>query len=302
MTSIIAVAVTLAEKQHGVFAHYQLGALSHHVIDHQVRTGAWQRLYEGVYRMAGTPRTWRQALMAAVLAAGPGAVASHRAAAALLGIPGFPEGIIEVTTPRFRRHRQRRVHQSRDLRPDHITIIDGIPVTRVPRTIVDLAATKHAARVERALDNCLSMNLTNLISVRVVALDLAKKGRTGIGLMRELLEARGDSFVPPASELEAEFRKLVRRAGLPGPVAQLDIGDDEEWIARVDFAYPTVKLVIELDSVRHHSAKLDQEHDAEREERITAAGWEVIRFTWWDVMDRPGWVLSELRRRVLIAA
>ena len=120
--------------------------------------------------------------------------------------------------------------------------------------------------------------------------------------MRELLEARGQSFVPPASELEAEFRRLMQRAGLPDPVAQMDIGDDDQWIARVDYAYPTVKLVIELDSVRYHGAKLDEEHDAERDERLTAAGWEVIRFTWWDVVDRPAWVVSEIRRRVLLAA
>src|SRR5205807_6916903 len=96
----------LAEKQHGVFAHWKLRPCSHHAVAHRLNSGAWEHLFEGVYRLPGTPRTWRQRLMAAVLAGGPNAAASHRSAAALLGIPGFPEGIVEITTPRRRRHRR----------------------------------------------------------------------------------------------------------------------------------------------------------------------------------------------------
>ena len=88
--------------------------------------------------------------------------------------------------------------------------------------------------------------------------------------MRRLLADRSDGYIPPASETEARFRDLVREAGLPDPVRQLDVGDDEAWIGRVDVAYPPARLLIELDSRRHHSSKLDVEADAARDRRLRA--------------------------------
>ena len=102
--------------------------------------------------------------------------------------------------------------------------------------------------------------------------------------------------------LEARFRDLVREAGLPEPVRQLDVGDEEAWIGRVDVSYPPARLLIELDSRRHHSSKLDVEADAARDRRLTRAGWRVVRFTWTDLVERPGWVVAELRRLLESAA
>jgi uncharacterized protein DUF559 len=293
----------LAEDQHGVFAHWQLRSRDRHAVAHRLDSGTWEHLFEGVYRVPGSPRTWRQRLMAAVLAGGPHAVASHRSAAALLGIPGFPEGIVEMTAPRRRRHRRPLVHQSRQLPAEHLTVIDGIPVTRVARTLVDLAGTIHPRQTERAVDNCLSMRIVTVASLVGVTLDLAKRGRTGIGLMRELLDARGDAYIAPASELEARFFELVGAYGLPEPIRQFNAGDDERWLGRIDVTYPRIRLLIELDSRRHHSSKLDREADAERDRQLLAAGWnEVLRLTWDDVTARPGWVVAQLRKRLATAA
>ena len=291
----------LAESQHGLFTYAQLGALgvSEGTLEYGLRTGRWERMADGVYRVSGSQRTWEQVLMALTLSAGPGSVASHRSAAALLGIPGFSRsGAPEATTPRPRRHRRRDalVHRSRLLPAEHLTVVDGIPVTRAGRTLVDLAAVIHPARVERAVDNCLARGAVTLPLLAAVTEDLAVKGRTGIGLMRQLLEAREAGYVAPESELEARFLDLVVAAGLPTPRVQLPTGDDRDLVGRVDCAYPAATVLVELDSRRHHTARLDWESDRARDNRLTAAGWRVLRFTWDDVTRRPDQVTTALRK------
>ncbi len=90
--------------------------------------------------------------------------------------------------------------------------------------------------------------------------------------MRGILIERNAGYVPPTSELEALFRGLVRAAGLPAPVGQLDVGDGQGWIGRVDFAYPRIGLLIELDGRRFHSALLDRKADQLRDQRLLAGG------------------------------
>ncbi len=288
-------------RQHSVFTYNEALAcgLTPDAIRHRVRTGRWERVGRGAYRLAGTAATWEQRLAALTLVAGPGAVASHRSAAALLGIPGFHRTVpLEVTTTRRRRHRQRlaRVHQTIILPGRHLTVVEGILVTGAARTLVDLAATVPPGRTERALENCVSLGLVTVETVADVLRDVGGRGRAGSAQLGRLLAERGDGYVPPASDLEARFLALVRSAGLPEPVPQFDSGDGAGWVGRVDFAYPALRLLVELDSRRHHSAKLDFESDRERDNRLVAAGWRVIRITWRQVTARPAEVVDLLRR------
>jgi hypothetical protein len=276
----------------------ELGA-GRHAIEHRLATGRWAAVHPGVYRLPGTERSWEQRLHGLVLASGPVAAASHRSAAALLRIPEFDRrGLIEVVTPRPRRHRDAngQVHRWRVLPDHHLTVIEGIPTTRVARTLCDLAGVLHPARTERALDNCLSMGIVTPGTLQVTFSELASRGRNGVAVMRRLLEERTEGYVAPASELEARFRDIMRAAGLPPPVRQLDVGDAERWIGRVDVAYPACRLLIELDSRRHHTALLDREADAARDSALVGAGWRVVRFTWADLVERPDEVVDQVRR------
>ena len=280
----------LAERQHGVFTLEQARAaeFTRSAILHRLSSGRWERVGPGLFRVPGAPRTWEQRLSGLVLASGPVAGASHRSAAALLAIPGFDRsGTIEVITPRPRRHRDPdyRVHRWRVLPYHHLTVVDGITTTRVSRTLIDLAGLLQPSRTERAVDNCLAARTATVGSLRAVFIELAQPGRKGIALMRQLLNERGDGYVPPSSELEACFLALPRRLGVPEPARQVDVGDIEHWVGRVDFAYPEVRLVIELDSHRHHTARLDVEADSVRDARLRAAGWRVERFNWTDITD-----------------
>jgi very-short-patch-repair endonuclease len=153
-----------------------------------------------------------------------------------------------------------------------------------------------AAQTERALDNCLSARLISLTDLGALTEELARPGRPGMAVMRALLAARGEGYVAPASELEARFLRLVRAAGLPEPVRQHDVGDGQGWAGRADYAYPEIRLLIELDSRRHHMSKLDFEADRARDNRRVAAGWRPVRFTWDQVTRHPAEVVDVLIR------
>jgi very-short-patch-repair endonuclease len=220
-------------------------------------------------------------------------------AAALLGIPGFERrGLVEAVTPRPRRHRDPTaiVHRWRVLPADHVTVVEGIACTRVARTLVDLAGVLHPRRTARAVDNALAMGIVTVAGLRDVFDELAQRGRKGIAAMRDILDERCDDYVPVESELEARFVDLVRGAGLPEPVRQLNVGDESDWIGRVDFAYPAMGLLLELDGRRHHSAKLDVEADRLRDARLAQAGWRTARVGWDEVVDHPDQVVARIRR------
>src|SRR4051812_2363004 len=297
----------LAERQNGVFSHSQAveSGASEKAIRHRLGTGRWALVAEDVYRLPGAPITWFQDQMALVLAGGSEAAASHCAAARLLGIPGFGNSMPEITTPRPRKHRTQQgiVHRSRVLPPHHITVINGIPTTRIARVLFDIAGILNPDLVERTLDNCLANRWVTERQIGDMVGELGKRGRRGTRLMRQLLLDRGEGYVATASELEARFAKLCRQFGLPDPVRQQNTGDNEKWIARVDFAYPSpLRIIIELDGRRHWLAMLDHEADLLRDDKLTAAGWHVIHFTWKQITQQPEFVVAILRQLLATAA
>lgn len=298
--------VETAEKHHGVTTwEVAVSVSSVGEARSELRSERWAPI-GGAYRLRGAPQTWEQQVAALTLAAGPSAAASHRSAAALLHIPGFDRrGVPEVTTPRNRRHRCAGaiVHRWRPFPDDHLTVMDGIVTTRVARTLVDLAGVVHPRRTERAVDNCLAAGSVTFGALHATFLELAGRGRKGVAVMREILGERDAHYAPPASELEAVFRESLLLAGLPDPVRQLDVGDGQGWIGRVDFSYPRFRVLIELDGRRFHSALLDLRADVRRDQRLRAAGWrEVVRLSWFDVVHQPELVVALLRRLLAEAA
>ena len=196
---------------------------------------------------AATPTSRRQRLLAACLA-GP-AVASHRAAAALWGFPGFEDAPIEVSAMRhFRRHAADVVwHESRHLGERSVTAIDGIPITRAARTIVDLGYVVDEATVVSALDDALRRALVTVASVEET-LERIGPRRLGSGVVRAALKRRPADAPVPESVLESRFEQLLTEAGLPAPIRQHEIRDRHgALLARVDFAYPDARLAIEVD-------------------------------------------------------
>ncbi len=296
----------LAVSQHGLISHDQvlgLGA-TESAIRHRRSKGRLATVHPRVYSLPGAVETPHRRALAAVLGAGDGAVLSHTSAAGLYRVPRFNIDPLVVSLPRrWRRPLDRvRVEQSLALLPHHVRVVGGIPCTSVARTIFDLCGDVSARRAERALDSALSSRLVTLPACWRVLIDLAEHGRIGTVVMRGLLTARQKGYVPPASELEARFVELARSEGLADPERQIDLGDVDSWIGRVDFVFRSASLVVEVDGAEFHDGLLDQRRDAERDRRLVADGWTVLRFRWHDVVDRPAEVARSIRFRCAIAS
>jgi hypothetical protein len=235
--------------------------------------------------------------MAAVLAAGAHACASHRTAASLFGLPGFGLRSIEVTVPYGRRPRLTGiiVYLSGSLPDWHRRVVNGIPTTSLARMLFDLCGSVHPQRAERALDTALARRVVTVPACWRVLADLAEHGRAGTVLMRELLTARGEGYVAPASELEAQLLRVLREAGLPAPAREIDLGDADTWVGRVELVYREARVLIEADSRLYHSSLLDRRADQARDDRFKAIGWKVRRFTWDDVTKNPTYVVRTVR-------
>lgn len=272
------------------------------VARYRVESGRWERAHRGVYRLAGAPRSWRQDLLAACLAAGRGAVASHRAAACLWELDAVDYGVLEISVVRSRYHRLDGVvvHRSSDLSPAAATVRHAIPVTTPARTLVDLGAVVPARIVELALDSALGRRLVTVAGLRLAVDAVARRGRSGAGVLRSLLEDRSDSARMRETALEARMRRLSRDYGLPRLTFQHEVRSGQRFIGRVDFADPQLRLAIEVDGFESHSSLDAFRHDRARQNELVAARWTVLRFTWDDVANRPERVANAIRR-VLVA-
>lgn len=249
----------------------------------------------GVYRIAGSPLTDHQRILGAVWSHPPVAVASHRSAAYIWRLLGYHRGTLDVTVETGRNQRPGgHIRTSLWLPPNHVTVRDSIPITRVARTLFDLASVEPLGRLEKTVDDAISRRLCTQRQLETAFFALARRGRKGTASMRELLEGMGPGYIPPASELERVARRLFVAHDIPPPRFEVHLGDDDV-IGRVDCTWTEAKLVVELDSDRFHGSKPARERDRLRDNRLVAAGWRVIRVTWEDLTQRPLEVVAQIR-------
>jgi hypothetical protein len=286
-----------AARHHGLFRVSDLDGLglSERQLRWLVGTGACERVVRGVYRVRGAPVTADQALLALVWLHPEPVLASHSSAARLLGFPGFGHARPEVVLiqGRSRRGGGGQVHGTLVLPASHRTVRNGIPCTSVERTLFDLAGVVPARRAAALVDLALQRGWCSTRSLQSTFFGLARRGRPGTATMRRMLEERTDQVVVPASELERRARKLFAEAGLPMPECEVALGDDA-WIGRVDCLWRAQRVIVELDGRAFHGGATAREADRLRDNRLMAAGWRVLRFTWDDICDRPAEVVRIL--------
>jgi REase_MTES_1575 len=210
--------------------------------------------------------------MAAVLAAGEGAVLSHRDAASLWGIRPNARPLIEITSPSSQRRRRGIQFHRSSLPADETTSHDGIPVTTVPRTLFDLATILSFRQLERALNEAEVRRLWHAVSL----LDLLRRypRRTGSPLVRAVLEARNAGATIVRSDLEVQFLEFVDESGFPEPEMNALIEGLE-----VDAVWRDQRVAVELDSRTFHLTAAAFEADRERDRILMAAGWRPVRIT-----------------------
>lgn len=280
----------LAACQHGVVTRRQLLelGLSAQSIQHRLAKGRLYRVERGVYAVGRRGLTRQGRWMAAVLACGPNAALSHQSAAALWGIGMDSSREIEISLlgSSARRRAGVRLYRRPGLRPSEITVRNGIPVTGIVRTLVDLSLRLDRAGTERAINEA---DRLDLIDPEGLAATLGEyEGRRGPGKLREIVSRR--SFRLTDSELEWRLLKLIEAAGLPMPVTGKRLNG-----YKVDFYWPHLGLVVETDGLRYHRTPAQQARDRLRDQAHTAAGMTPLRFTHEQVRFEARYVRETLR-------
>lgn len=262
----------VAASQHGVVAYYQLmrlGLLRHHV-QHRVRNGYLRRVHHGVYAVGHAPLTAHGRWMAAVLACGPGALLSHRDAAALWDLRATRRRAIDVTGARsLKGHEGIALHRPRRLHPDDRAEVDGIPVTSVARMLLDFAEVASLRQLDRLVEQT---ELRGLFDLRAIDTLLERScGRRGVPhLQRAIAGAR--PFVPfTRSELERAFADLCRGSGRE-PAMNV-------WVAghEADALFAAERLVVEIDGVAVHGTRQAKRRDPMRDAALQIAGYRILR-------------------------
>lgn len=275
----------LADRQHGVVAVWQLLrlGLGRDAIQYRASIGQLHRIHRGVYAVGYRTLTPKGHRMAAVLAYGPDAVLSHRSAAAHWDFgPGFWK--IEVTTPHSRRGRKgTRAHQA-TLHPEDITIRDGIPITSVARTILDLASQLNQDRLTNLIEEADRKQLFDLGALDRV---LARRQRAPRRLTAVLAAYRGPADT--RSKLERDFRALIAKTGLPEPQYNVLLAG-----LTVDVYWPEWKLVVELDGKPYHTDPSAFETDRIRDATLQKIDIRVLRVTGKRMDNESGAVLADI--------
>jgi very-short-patch-repair endonuclease len=256
-------------------------------IERRLESGRLRRVAQGVYAVGWAQLTPKRRWMSAILECGPEAALSHRSAGALWGICDERGGGIDVTL-RSRRRPLRpgiRVRARAALTPAEVTAVDGIAVTAIVRTLLDLAVELPPKRLERAVNEADKLALVDPEALRGALASHA--GVRGVRRLRALLDR--DTFRLSDRELEVLFRPIAAAAGLPVPETKARVNGFE-----VDFFWPELGLVVETDGFRYHRTASTQSRDALRDQTHTASGLTPLRFSHHQVRHEP-----ERVRRVL---
>lgn len=291
----------LAAGQHGVVSRGQLldARIASSTIDDRVASGELVKLHRGVYAAGHAhlrPNGYR---LAAVLATGPGAVLSHRDAAALHGLRDGGGTRIDVSTPAQRRSTKRiRVYGRRALDARDISTVEGIPVTTVARTLVDLGEVlAHQALVKV----CSEAERQRILDVTSIENALERRrGRRGpaTAKLRAVLEDLGcHGTTLTRSPLEDRLLPLLDAHDLPRPATNAYV-EGYEW----DAVWARARLAVELDGWDAHKTRRAFQHDRTKANALANAGWTVLRFTHDDLVRRPEVVVASVRAQLSRAA
>jgi very-short-patch-repair endonuclease len=262
-------------------------------IDWRIRTGRLHRLHAGVYAVGHRQNAQQMWWMAAVLASGPGAVLSHRSAAALWKVRGYSGDTIHVTVPHKSTSTKRIRRHLSSVPEDERAVEAGIPVTSVHRTIFDLAASEDVDAVVAMIKEAEYLNRWDRLSLP----DLLERypGKRGSRKVRSaLIRLKEDPPGRTHSKLEERFAPFLRRYHLPLPRFN-------DWILlgakryQVDCHWPGTSRIVELDGWEGHGTRSAFRDDRERDRLLTVAGYTVTRITWNQLRDEPAEVAADLR-------
>ena len=257
----------------------------------------WRPILRSIYGVSGSPEGSRQRMMALSLWCSDKGAISHESAAQLWELRIEDSGKVEVTVTTKRPCPTHGVTlHFCSLPPSDVATFDAIRVTTAARTLVDLAGSTDPEALEIALDDALRRRLVRIDRLLRQLDRLPRRGRAGTGRMRRLLAERNSKIVPH-SPLETLIGRVFRASDLELPVSQFRVLVGRLFVARLDYAWPELKVGVECESFDFHSGRLEWRRDAARLNELASLGWIVLRATQQDVAN-PGPLLDKLRRLV----
>ena len=281
-----------SRAHHGIIT-LQSSGLTRSAWYRAVRSGTIVQLHPFVGRLPGTAQTAEQRIIAGVSAVGITALASHRSAARLWGIPrpdDDPVDLIDARTGTQTQFDGVIVHRPSDRQRLTPQRRFQIRCTNVLRTLADLGAVDPTG-IHEAVGHVLAVRLADLGAIETAAAEHARRGRPGIPVLRDALADWAIDRKPADSVLELAMTRLLTRHGLP-PVEFHPVIEGHE----VDFRVIGAPVILECDGWMHHG--LDRngfERDRDRDADLIASGWIVVRFTYRAVTTAPGAVARRIR-------
>jgi hypothetical protein len=270
-----------ARKQLGLITRRDLAGLDYtrRQIDHLIWSGHLVPVRRGVFRLCGAAPNWRVAAMAAVLAAGEGAVLSHRSAGVLWDMNDQHEGngLLEITAPRMRRLQGVWAHRA-GVGPKEVTRRFGIPVTTVERTLLDLANSVDAEELGRLCDEALRRRILTLAKLRAVVDAHQGPGRRKLKPILAVLGDRIPGYDPGANDWEFRMDRMWDEMGLPAAERQYRISIGRKTY-RLDLAIVGLKIAVEWNGFDPHGRRGNLDRDSDRRAALAAAGWYPLDFT-----------------------
>jgi putative AbiEi antitoxin of type IV toxin-antitoxin system/uncharacterized protein DUF559 len=269
--------VGVAERQSGVVSRAQLLdiGVSPAAIATWRRRGRLHVVYRGVYALGHRSLRTEGRRLAAVLACGPGAVLSHRSAASHWGLLRTDQTRIDVTAPRGRHGAPGiRLHRSRSLDAQDTTNHEGIPTTRIARTLLDIGASARPGELERALAQAERLQLYDHRAIESVI--ARSNGHRGTPI---LAQATTRESKWTRNEWEADFLGLIRKAGLPEPLTNDAFDAPDHGHCEPDYHWPSYRVIVETDGWDTHRTRQAFKNDRAKDAALTALGYRVLRFT-----------------------
>lgn len=250
-----------------------------------LRAGTIEQIHPYVARLHGTPDTPEQRIAAALAAVGERAVASHRSAAHLYGVPRPDTDPVDVIVLGRRRSVALEgviIHEPTDRRRLTPQRHKGLRCTNILRTLVDLGAVDTSA-VHDAVGHTLATGLANLAAIQTTVVEHSRQGRGGVVALREAVADWTIDAKPADSVLEIVMSRLIRRYELP-PVTFHPVIERYE----LDFIVTGTPVLLECDGWASHGLiKAQFERDRARDAELTAKGWIVVHFTYRQVTMEP---------------
>jgi very-short-patch-repair endonuclease len=289
---------TLAELQYGVVARPQLLAIGipPRALDRYRAQDLLIPIYPGVYALGHRVLHPRGHFMAAVLACGAGALLSHKSAGSLWGLLATAQAKVDVTIPGTSRdpYPGIRRHRTRHLDPEDIAVVDGIPITSLARTIVDLASVLRPQRCLEVIEEADRLEILDFAGLqRAIDRRPNVKGVAHVGhIIREYTEAPDIK-----SQLERDFLALITKAGLPKPQLNTKVAG-----LTVDVYWPRWRLVVELDSRAYHLNPRQFENDRLRDAKVQRLDLRVLRVTRRRLRTDPAAIIEDIHALAALAA